>query len=76
MSEYKDIAAAPERVMHSDMRRHWWIAWCWESVIEMASDEPTYLRTYRRPIEQAEEAARQWDISHRAYFGESEKSAV
>lgn len=60
MTEQKSV------LLISEMRRHDWIAYCWEDVTEVGDAERKYLRLLHRPIEQAVEAAKQWDTWVRA----------
>ena len=49
----------PELVSMKAMCRSWWIAFRWVNVTEASSEEIRYLKSGQRPIEEAEEAARQ-----------------
>lgn len=51
----------PNVVKITEMRRDWWIVHQWIYVAEFGSPEPVYIKSYPRPIEQAVEAAKQFD---------------
>jgi hypothetical protein len=55
----------PETVKHMEMKRHWWIVYKWVVVQEMGDEEPVYCRAGLRPINEMEEAARQFDTGYR-----------
>ena len=45
-----------------NMTRSLWVTFSWENVRTIADKEPVYICTGLRPIEQAEQAARDFDI--------------
>ncbi len=53
----------PTTVKHSDMKRTWWIYYKWEEVTALEDNEPMYLNVGIRPINEATEAADQFDTS-------------
>ena len=57
----------PEVVRASEMRRHWWVSYIWLNTTTQADPEPIYARSGLRPIEEAVEAAAQFDEFHKNY---------
>lgn len=48
-------------ILASDMKRQDWIKYRWVNVQEVQDSEPKYICTGLRPIEEAKEAAEQFD---------------
>ena len=44
-----------------DMSRNLWIAWCWKNITEAGNEDIKYLCVGLRPIEDAKDAADQFD---------------
>ena len=47
----------PLQCPQSLMRHHWWVAYCWENVTTTGDEEPVYVRSIPRPIEEAQKAS-------------------
>lgn len=56
-----DYMIVPEQVRHLEMCRHWWIAYKWEVVQNVGDEEPLYIRSSFRPINEATNAAAEFD---------------
>ena len=67
----------PEKVDIKDMHRNWWIKYRWENVTTVADSTVVYIRCGFRPIEEAEQAGRDFDIfvSNFRFSNASEKQA-
>ncbi len=62
MTTYKELTEVPSVVYQREMRRAWWIAYSWEEITEAQDSDRKYLRCLPRPINEAEEAARNFDL--------------
>lgn len=62
-----------EMVLLSDMRRILWIKYKWVNMAAVGDVEPIYSCSGLRPIEEAVDAAAQFDVMHNArIFDDSE----
>lgn len=60
--EMTNPTEAPEFVSQSEMKRHWWICYQWQDVTTVGDAEPKYAKGILRPINEAVEAAANFDL--------------
>jgi len=66
-----------EIILLSNMKRNLWVKYKWVLVNpESGIDEPRYLRSGLRPIEETVKAAEQFDTMRNAYLSENNNEPV
>jgi hypothetical protein len=62
MNPTTDAPPPPIKKKLSEIRRNEWIIYRWHEVTEVGDSEPVFLRGMFRNPDDAEQAARNWDI--------------